>query len=153
MEPREFVDQELNLISAMFAVQKEIYPMAVLVKDDKRYGIPVRYENAAHKDIVSQGIKDLVKASEPDIVIYMAEAWVIVIKDKSDRLSLPVPSKHPDRTEIVVVQIEFKTGEKFGCQAQILRDHGTPRLDKFEVLVTDVTMGRFVDFFPVYRTN
>lgn len=151
MEPREFVDQELILIRQIFDHLKEIYPMAILVKDDNRYQIPVTFQNNAHKDIVSQGIKDLVKKSEPDVVIYIAEAWMLAVTSKFDRL--PIPSQHPDRIEIVAVQIEFKTGEKFGCHAKILRKNGQPRLDKFEVLRDDTSMGRFCDFFPIGRTN
>jgi hypothetical protein len=151
MEQHEFIEQELKIVSHMFDVQKAIYPMAVLVKDDTRYQIPVTFQNNAHKDIVSQGIKDLVKKSEPDVVVYVAEAWMLAITSTSDRL--PIPSRHPDRIEIVAVQIEFKTGEKFGCQARILRGNGQPRLDKFEVLRDDTSMGRFCDFFPIGRTN
>jgi hypothetical protein len=153
MEPREFVDQELNLISATFAVQKGLNPMVVLIKDDQRYAIPVQYQNAAHKDIVSQGIKDLVKTSQPDIVVYMAEAWIKIIKGRLDRLPESIHPEDFHKEEIVAVQIEFKSGEKFGCEAKILRDKGIPRLDKFEIRSSDYTLGRFVDFFPIKWTS
>src|SRR6516225_4205769 len=85
MEPREFVEQELALIRQVFEMQKEIYPMVILVKDDRRFQMPVYFHSSAQKDIVAQGIKDLVKKSEPDVVVYMAEAWVKFIKNKEDR--------------------------------------------------------------------
>jgi hypothetical protein len=153
MEPRELVELELKLIIRMFEIQKEIYPMVVLVKDDKRYQVPVHYENTAHKDIVSQGIKDLVKKSEPDIVVYIAEAWTKVITSKLDRLPASISPSDPDRIEVVIAQIEFKTGEKFGCQAKILTRDTIRQLDKFEIMDTDRSMGRFVDFFPIKRYN
>ncbi len=152
MEPREFVEQELVLINQLFDVQKEIYPMAVLVKGDDRYQIPVHYSSSAHKDIVSQGIKDLVRRAEPDVVVYVAEAWMKIIRNKSDRLPWN-SADDPDKIEIVNVQIEFKTGEKFGCTARINREDGPVHLDKFEINNDDFSMGRFVDFFPIKRTN
>ena len=153
MEPREFVDQELSLIAATFAIQKVIEPMVVLVKDDKRYAVPVHYQNSAHKDIVSQGIKDLVKNSDPDVVVYMAEAYTKVIKGKPGVIPARILPSDLEAIEIVTVQIEFRTGEKYGCDAQIKRDKGITRLEKFEINNTDKSFGRFMDFFPIGRTN
>ena len=153
MEPREFVDQELKVIEEIFRVQKEIYPMVVLVKDNDRYQIPISYQNTAHKDIVSQGIKDLVKKSEPDIVIYVAEAWAKILNSKEDRIPLAGISTDPNRYEIIIVQIEFKSGEKFGAEARIIRESGDVKLAPFRIMDTNHSMGRFVDFFPIKRTN
>jgi hypothetical protein len=115
--------------------------------------VPVSYKNAAHKDIVSQGIKDLVKGSEPDIVIYMAEAWAKVIVDKSDRIPIAIAPNDPDKYEILVVQIEFRSGEKFGAEAKIIRKEQEVHLEPFRIMDADFSMGRFVDFFPVKRVN
>src|SRR6516225_3586686 len=106
MEPREVVDQELSIISATFAVQKAIEPMAVLIKDDRRFGVNAYYENDAHKEIVSQGIKDLVKRFDPDIVIYMAEAYTKVIKGKRGVIPARISPSDLEAIEIVTVQIE-----------------------------------------------
>lgn len=153
MEPRELVDQELVLIHALFAAQHEIYPMVILVKEDKRYQVPVAYHNSARKDIVAQGIKDLVKTAEPDVVIYIAEAWTKIIRDKNDRLPLAISINDPDKTEVVVAQIEFRTGEKFGCEAKIFVKDNIRQLSMFEVTDSGRDMGRFVDFFPIRRYN
>jgi hypothetical protein len=153
MEPRDFVSNELKIIEQMFNIQKEIYPMVVLIKNDERFNVPVSYKNTAHKDIVSQGIKDLVKGSEPDIVIYMAEAWTKIIKDKLDRIPTGIASNDPDKYEIIVVQIEFKSGEKFGAEAKIIREGEKAHLDSFKLMDADFSMGRFVDFFPIKRVN
>jgi hypothetical protein len=153
MEPREVVDQELSIISATFAVQKAIEPMAVLIKDDRRFGVNAYYENDAHKEIVSQGIKDLVKRSDPDIVIYMAEAYTKVIKGKRGVIPARISPSDLEAIEVVTVQIEFKTGEKYGCDARIKRDRGVVRLERFEVHDASMAFGRFMDFFPIGRTN
>ena len=156
IDPNKFVEQELAVISYMFTQQKEIYPMITLVKDGKRFPIPLHYRDDEQKEIVSIGIKTLVKDKEPDVVIYIAEAWDIIIKNKMDRLDfIPRPTYHPDRVEQVIAQIEFKTGEKYGCYANIIRDGPMPRLEKF--IMNDnsrnMSMGRFCDFYPIERTN
>jgi hypothetical protein len=153
MDPQEFVELELKLILRMFNIQKEIYPMVILVKDDNRYQVPVYYQNSAHKDIISQGIKDLVKKSEPDVVIYIAEAWTKIITSKFDRMPTTVSHDDPDKTEVVIVQIEFKTGERFGCEAKIFSQNDIRQIGEFKVMDSDLSMGRFIDFFPIKRYN
>lgn len=153
MEAREFVDLELKIVERIFLERKELNPMVVLIKNDERFGIPVHYENAAHKEIVSQGIKDLVKRFEPDVVVYMAEAWAKFIKNKFDRIPTSILPSDLEKYEIVCVQIEFKSGEKFGAEAMIIREGQGVRLGQFRVVDAMWSMGRFVDFFPVTRTN
>ena len=151
MEPREFVENELVVVNHMFNRHKQLYPAVVLIKDDRRYLYPVPLSGNVQKDIVSQGIKDLVRTAKPDVVVYIAEAWMLVLKSVTDRLTTPSESK--DRIEIVVAQIEFKSGEKFGCQAKIIREPSKVYLDKFDIIEGDTSMGRFCDFFPIKRTN
>ncbi|HEY1249065.1 MAG TPA: hypothetical protein VGE97_08770 [Nitrososphaera sp.] len=152
MTPRELVDAELGLINLMFEKQHEIYPMCVIVKDHERYLIPVSLPNNARKDVIAQGIRDLVKRSNPDIVIFVAEAWVTIVKSKLDRMQIP-PYSH-EKVEMISAHIEFKTGEKYGCEARIIREPGKlPRLEKFDVTDGKYDMGRFCDFFPIERTH
>ena len=156
IDPNKFVEQELAVIKYMFSQQKEIYPMVTLIEGDKRFPIPLHYRDDEQKDIVSIGIKNLVKERKPDAVVYIAEAWAVIIKDKTDRLDfIPRPTYHPDRIEQVIAQIEFKTGEKFGCYANIIRDGPIPRLEKFVTndYSRNMSMGRFCDFFPIKQHN
>jgi hypothetical protein len=149
MTPSEFVTQELGLIEKTFNQLQVLNPIVVFVKDDRRTIIGVEFHSDAHKDMMSEGIKELVKRSEPDIVIYSAEAWMIVAKGVTPR-----PSHHPNRIEIVIARIEFKTGEKYDCSAKILREKGKAWLDKFDINPDGgMSMGRFVDFYPVTRMN
>jgi hypothetical protein len=150
--PRAFVDFELQLVNKMFNEQKEIYPLFVIVKGTERFLVPVVFKNEVHKEIVAQGIKDLVKKAEPDVVVYIAEAWVVIVRNKLDRM--PIPNRDPNRIEVVTVIIEFKTGEKFGCEARIVREIGLPpRLENFKVHDNHLGMGRFCDFFPITQVN
>jgi hypothetical protein len=150
--PREFVDQEIMLIEHVFKCQHVVHPMVIFVKDDKRSAVMAEFRNDLHKQILSDSIKELVKRSMPDIVIYAAEAWVAVVPDYIEGVTLR-PMYHPDRFEVVIVHIEFKTGEKYDCQAKIIRERGEPHLSKFEVLPGGMSMGRFVDFYPITRMN
>lgn len=155
MTPREAVNLELKLIERIFNERKVVHPMVVIIKGNKRTIIqPVEFHNDIHKDNLSQGVKDLVKKSNPDMVVYMAEAWAVFMPpEEYNPKTTPRPSEHPDRAEIVVARIEFKTGEKYQCDARIIREHGKARLGRFKVLPGGNDMGRFVDFFPVTRTN
>jgi len=153
MTPREFVDQELSLVAATFAIAKVIRPMVVLVKDGERYAVPAMFQNAAHKEIVAQGIKDLVRTSRPDVVVYMAEARMKVVQSLISELPTSISQYDDAAIEVVSVVIEFKTGEKFDCDAKITRTLGIPRLEKFKVSDGKFTAGRFADFFPVGRLN
>jgi hypothetical protein len=150
--PREFVDQELMLIEHVFNQQNVVHPMVVFVKDDMRSAVMAEFRNDLHKEILSQSIKELVKRSEPDIVIYAAEAWAVNVPEYIEGVT-PRPTVHPDRIEVIIVRIEFKTGEKYDCQANIIREKGNPHLSKFEVLPGGMSMGKFVDFYPVTRMN
>jgi hypothetical protein len=152
LTPREFVDQELMLMEHVFNQQNVVHPMIVFVKDNRRSAFIAEFRNDLHKEMLSEGIKELVKRSEPDMVIYSAEAWVTYLPEYIEGVTTR-PMHHPDRIEMVVVHIEFKTGEKYDCQAKIIREKGVAHLDKFEVLPGGLSMGRFVDFYPVTRTN
>jgi hypothetical protein len=152
MTPHEHVMLELKIINKMFDELKVIQPMVVFIKDDNRIAVAAEFHSDIHKDIVSQGIKDLVAKSEPDVVIYVAEAWAVTLPSGFFQ-NYPRPADHKDRVEIICAQIEFKTGEKYSCSAKILREGGNARLDKFEISKGGMTMGRFVDFFPVKNVN
>lgn len=145
-----FVNTELKLIEFVFNKAHVLKPMVILIKDEKRTGLIAEFHSEIHKEMMSQGIKDLVKVLEPDVVIYFAEAWTYRAKSLKDYVPA---SQHPNRIEIVSVRIEFKTGEKYDCEAKILRQDGQVHLDKFEILPGGMSMGRFVDFYPITRTN
>jgi uracil phosphoribosyltransferase len=127
--------------------------MVIFVKGDLRTAVPVEFHNDIQKDVMSQGIKELVKKAEPDIVIYTAEAWAATVDEYKEGVT-PPPRLQPNRVEIVFVQIEFKTGEKYSCQAKILREAGKEaQLETFHIISGEMGMGRFTDFFPITRTN
>ena len=150
---RQFVDLELKLVRHIFNDQKCIEPMVVLVKGDTRTLTPVMFQNGDDdsKDIVSEGIKVLVRMFNPDAVVYMCEAWGV--KSTKYDLNEVRPSEHPNRIELLMVRIEFKTGEKYDCSANIIRKEKEVLLSDFEIIPGETTMGRFVDFYPIGKVN
>ena len=151
--PRDIVDVELKAVRWLFDTQKEIAPMVVFINGTEHSMLPLSFENDYEKDLASDVIRRLVKEMEPDGVIYMSEAWTLNIKSDKVPKDLPRPSESKDRIEVVIVSIEFKTGEKFSCQARIQRAENSVTLGEFDVSENYTLMGRFVDFFPPKRLN
>lgn len=148
-EELDVVEYELKQLTVFFLTQKEVYPTFIVIKDDKRFVMPASFQNAAQKDIISQGMKDLVKKSDPDYVVYVSEAWIAPIRTKMERLTSV--SKANDRKEILMIVIEFNSGTKHCRFAYVLREGNDVRLTKFEKLESDLTSGRFMDFFPTVK--
>jgi len=148
MTPRAFVKQELKLVQEMFNVQKSIGPMFIMIRNNQRDVILIDTANDSDKDIASLTLKEIVKMTKPDIVVYMSEAWALYLPKGTNFEDVTRPMFNPDRIEQLVVQIEFKTGEKFGCSANILRDKGEVKLSEFEIMDAKLSTGKFVDFFP-----
>ena len=148
-EPRKQVEIELQLITTLFLQQKCVYSMAVLVKEDRRTMLLLPFNNEIQKDLASAALKDLVIRADPDIVVYVAEAWSAHVKpEELKNPNYTRPSERPDRIEIIAVQIEFKTGEKYSCHADIVRNGDSVKLKEFEYIADQNSMGKFVDFYP-----
>ena len=152
MTPRRLVELELKLANMMFDQLKVIHPMVVFVKGEQRAMMPAEFHSELDKDQLAQTVRELVKRSEPDCVVYIAEAWAVISTKEEVEKGLR-PMHHPNREEIVFLQIEFKTGEKYSCEARIVREKGEARLDKWNVKSDAFSVGRFVDFYPIGRTN
>lgn len=147
-----FITIELVLLSSLFEVQKGINPFAIIVKGEDRFLVPLTYKNATHKDIVSQGLKDLVRTMEPDAIVYAAEAWIKLVKSVNDEMPTSL-ADDPDRGEILMVQIEFKSGEKYSCMANIIREKEDVKLSQFDIKSSEPISGRFCDFYPPRTLN
>lgn len=151
MTPREFVDSELKIIRQIwYDNHYAVTPTCVLIKDEKHVFIPVPFQNDAQKHIYSMSLKELVRRTEPDIVVFWTEAWAV--HRTIDQIETRA-SEQPDKIEILMVQVEFKTGEKFGGHADIIRTDGEPKLSEFTVEDARDAMGQFVDFYPIARKD
>jgi hypothetical protein len=146
MNKKELVEIELKIITSIFNEQKCIEAMAVFVKGDDHAMMPLSMEDDEEKDIMSTAIRAVTKHLEPDAVIFISEAWATTVREYNIASNVR-PSNYPDRVETVMVLVEFKTGEKYSCSANIIRN-GTPRLSKFTISQADQNMGRFSGFFP-----
>lgn len=119
----------------------------IFLKGDERFVMPCHLGDADHREIVSRGIKDLVEKAQPDVVIFMAEAWIAKFDIDLIRQGRLVRDSR-QRQEVVSVQIEFKTGEKFARCAEIKRIKNHVILGRFTNLGINETVGRFMDFYP-----
>jgi hypothetical protein len=146
--PRELVNNELKVVGQIFAQRKIIQPMVVLIKQGARSLWPLAFENSYEKEVLSELIKTLVSRSMPDTVVYMAEAWMAAVANLEEYRKSPRIKERADRKEIVMVQIEFKTGEQFSCIADIIRNGDAAWLGKFTIEDKNFGTGRFMDFFP-----
>jgi hypothetical protein len=145
--PQTIVKTELAIIKQVFDEEGKLDTTFVVVQDGAHISIPLILMPSTDRDRVSKTLRDLTAQVMPDFVIYISEAWCAIVSD--NKCDLP-PSKHPDRVEIVIVTIEFKTGERFLCTANIKRENNTARLEEFEIK-TDLslgTTGRFMNFYP-----
>lgn len=140
-ELRKFIDDELSLVREFFSRQGSFHPMAVFIKEGHRIicDLPP-FNNSIEKDMISMELKRLVRDMMPDTVIMIAEAWSGELDQHGE-----MPK---NRREIVHVQIEFRTGEKYCGDADIIRGPGKPSLGPWTVEDTSRDSGRFVDFFP-----
>jgi hypothetical protein len=149
MTIQETIDHAIGLITNFFNKFKYLNAFCLLIKNDKITCVPLSFSNDIQKDIMSAGIKELVKRSDPDTVVYACEAWSIHASKEEDLDMMIRPSERQDRVEIVMIQIEFRTGEKFGCSADIIRTESSARLGDFKIMDAKYSMGRFADFYPV----
>jgi hypothetical protein len=133
MTPRDLVNNLLQYVTQEFYQHKGIQSTFIFIKNANQTEMPVQLGNEIHKNNMDITIKDLVRRSEPDAVVFISEGWT------RELVNSP--------TELVVVHIEFKTGEKFGCTAQITRADKL-LLGQFEVHDAANDMGLFMDFYP-----
>jgi hypothetical protein len=146
MTPQEIVQEELAIITRFFNREKEMDTIFILVNDDFHVSLPVIFNNTTEKDHASIRLRQLTAEAMPDYVIYVSEAWTVCVEDEDKDIP---PSEHPDRIEIVLVTIEFKTGEQFLCTANIKRDNDTVQLEEFQVKPNPRSnTGRFMNFYP-----
>lgn len=147
MNQREQIDLELYLIGELFDALEGINPMFVTMRGTEREIVPVLFRNDFEKDIVSEALKRLVEATQPDYVVYASEAWSAAYPKGQFPKGTPRPSQNPNREEVLIVQIEFKTGETYGCCAKIIRDEKTVKLSEFKVNKIAIQTGRFANFY------
>jgi hypothetical protein len=146
MTPQEIVREELATITRVFNVENEMDTFFVLVNEDFHVSLPVIFTNAVEKDHASIRLRQLTAEAMPDYVIYVSEAWTVCVEEKDKDI---LPSEHPDRVEIILVTIEFKTGEQFLCTANIKRENDSVQLEEFEIKPNPRSnTGRFMNFYP-----
>ena len=147
MDIQKLVTDELYLIRELFNKQMRLLAYLVLIKEEQRFLVPVSFKDDEHKDVVGQGMRDLVREVMPDVVIFTSEVWISKLDMKAYKEGRMIREAN-DRQEAVQVLFEFKTGERFLKCAHIMRTGELARLARFEDWDYKTLTGRFVDFFP-----
>jgi len=122
---------------------------AVLVRGDSEV-IPVLFAGL-NKEQVYQALKRVVRDVDPDVVYVISESWVVTAnKDiPNEEADLIVPSEHPDRVEVVVIQELTPTGTCF-MRADIEEVSGRRCIGEFEEIDVPYSLmkGPLADIFP-----
>lgn len=150
MDLRDQVEVELGIIRETFNQAKMIPSVLILLKNEERFVLPFAFKNEEHKNVVAAGMRDLVKNTDPDVVIYVSEAWITKFSLDAIRMG-KLLKESKEREEMLTVQVEYKTGEKFGHCAKILRQGSKVRLGEFKSY--QPMGGRFMDFYPTTAKN
>lgn len=115
---------------------------------------PMIYEDDDEREIFVTSVKKMLIEDEAKWVATVSEAWTLVLKGKPPKMveSLPRPSEHPDRIEVVMVQLEYAGGAHY-AQGLIKRDGDEVTLEDFETGHTESldNVGRLSRMLPQNR--
>jgi len=120
--------------------------------------VPVQMDmpgSDAGKDALAHVLRDLVKKTDADLVLMVLESWMVKPNEqeaqyfKQEGCFKVMPSKHPNRMEIVLFSLSKSNGDSWSAWVQIQRDsHNQPSIPeqppKLEFLKSG---GRFGNLF------
>ena len=138
----EFMAKLCELLSEQFIEQKSVSPVLLFSKPGGIEVLPLG-EMIDHKDFVAALIRKL-RSMSPQ-VCFVSECWVVTDAKKG-----VVPSKHPDREEIVMVMTYEGLDVGF-WSAPILRSGDWAELGKWEKKDCDHIEGRMVEGPPSWN--
>ena len=120
--------------------------------------VPVQMDmpgNDHGKDALAQVLRDLVQKTDADLVLLVLESWMVKPTEqeakyfKQEGCFKVMPSKHPNRLEIVLFSLSKSNGDSWSAWVEIQRDSNNQpsipeQVPKLEYLKTD---GRFGNLF------
>lgn len=117
----------------------------ILVKENQI--IPVFF-SGLNKNELYQSLRELVKMENPDIVYIISESWAVSGKDENE-IDLIVPSEHPERIEIVMIEELTPVGVCL-MTAKIKESSGKRYIEEFEEFKSDYSNigGPATEIFP-----
>lgn len=146
----------LSMIDQTWRQTGMIIPMAFIGGADGIGVLPMKFTTPESKDYYSRVIRELVQATDAHFVIFVAESWVLDIKDKSPEEASRIYSdwqaagkslsEHPLRREVIMLNYENRSGAKMGMLEIQTTDQGRT-LSPIEWTTADPGEGRFTRFF------
>jgi hypothetical protein len=143
---QELFEHARDRSADMFRETGEVLPMwhAVAGNGDNVL-IATPWSNDDEKDAAMGALRMLFAKHQVKRYAFVCEAWVVVAKGNNldAAMAEPRPSEHPDRREVLRIQVEDRSGEQLSGSYFILRpEHGKPTLSPFHIDDYTATTGR-----------
>lgn len=144
----EMLNQLIESAKKNLKAHKELLPTFFVGNDEEINIVGATFETDVHKDAVASMIRKLVREMKATFVLFIAESWTLAQEDTPDfmanRKKYPHVSDHPKAYDIVVFQLETKTGHRMGT-AKITKDRGLEEIEWRDCEVGTMG-GRFAHF-------
>lgn len=144
----------LHMIEQTWMRTGELQPMAFIGNKAHVGILPMRFTTPETKDIYAEAIRALVKKTDADFVVFVAESWTLAIDGQSPgeaektyrdwQKSGKSLADHPRRREVVMVTYEDRYG---ATRLGMLTVRPDRTLAPIEWSEADTNAGRFSGFF------
>lgn len=107
------------------------------------------FDSDIGKDFIAWVVREMLKKERAEWVLYISEAWMLVLDSPNAEIPEQRPRDHPDRIEVVLYQLEDADAGIVSANQRITRTGGKPilgplRFDPDQM----VSIGRFQDLLP-----
>ena len=130
----------------MFNHCGEVLPMwHAVTSNDEHLIIATPWSGPDEKQQTVESLRAMFEEKHVKQLAFVCEAWVLQLPADTDidTDNLPVPSEHPDRREVLRINVEDNKGNVISGSYYILRpEHGKPKLSKFNLDKYDALTGR-----------
>jgi hypothetical protein len=141
---QELFDLVAENAARVFHESGEVSPMWHAVNGkDENVVIATPWRDDNEKDAVVCELRHYFRAHRVKRFAFIVEAWIVQARTEREVREGPLPSKHPDRREVLMITAEDRDGTQIMGMYYILRpEHGPARLSPLEVKPFDATVGR-----------
>lgn len=146
MNAQELFEVARDNAARIFKKTGEVLPMWHAIDgNDEHMLIPTPWDSREEKEDIVAGLRVLFEVAKVQRYAMVCEAWIVEVKIKDNDINEvynTIPSKHPDRREVVRIVVEDRNGKMLSGQYFILRpEHGPPTLSPFHTNSDDCDFG------------
>jgi len=116
---KQLSEKLMSRAATMLALDKQVTPVFVIMKNGMSTILPADFENDAVKEISKIILWNICKTVNADAVFIVTEAWMTMKKNVEE---FQRPSEDPDRIERLMVNYVQKNGSNGILYADIHRD-------------------------------